>query len=297
MDTLTRHDHGLGRNEIDNFADPGIGRDPPGGFSPDPADQGSGFESAGGVDLGLLAEGLDFSDIFPEEDSLGAHDLDEAPFDAAISHIQKSKPRGNRKKELESFSEEDFDGAQRKAFIVIRHYKNLIFRKTAKPQEIFESANFIFGRTYEDELNFDMCCEVLEARRDVLRLRFHYEFYLRWMVFPAEFPFMIDPLPYRIDNEIIYHVGERGRALAYEAWAQPGITTNEMILRAFEIERIEDAPKDTMKMLEILESHYIMSRQGDNWYLTGRNPLMHRMDRTIYRKPGTGGTLNWARLW
>lgn len=297
MDTFTEHEHGLGQSEIDNFADPGIGRAMPGDFSPDPSDQGYGFEDVGGVDLGVLAEGLDFSDLFPEEDSLGARDLDEAPFDAAISHIQKSKRRGNRKKELESFSEEDFDGAQRKAFIVIRHYKNLIFRKTAKPQEIFESANFIFGRTFENELNFDMCCEVLEARRDVLRLRFHYEFYLRWMVFPAEFPFMIDPLPYRIDNEIIYHVGERGRALAYEAWAQPGIRTPEMILRAFDIDQIEQAPKDTMKILEILESHYIMSRQGDNWYLTGRNPLMSRVDRTIYRKPGTGGSLNWARLW
>lgn len=284
--------------EIDDFPDPGIGGGSFGGAPADSPFPGSNFEGNGGVDLDILAEGLDFSDIFPEAGDMGSPDVDEAPFDAALGHIQKSgRGRGNRKKELESFSEEDFEGAQRKAFIIIHHYKNLLFKKTAKPQEIFEAANFIFGRTFEDELNFDMCCEALEARRDVIRLRFHYEFWLRWMVFPAEFPFMIDPLPARIDNEVIYHTGEKGRALAYEAWAQPGVKTQDMILRAFDVERIEEAPKDAMKMIQILESHYILSRQNDSWYLTGRNPLLYRMEQSIHRRPGMGGSLNWARLW
>lgn len=256
-------------------------------------------------DLGEFAEDLDFSDLLREEGIFGPSSVDETSFDAAIGGLKKSQRRGLTVKQAQmSFTEDDFDDpAQRKAFILLRHYKNEIFKAKTTPDEIIEAATFIFGRSQTGELNFDLCCEVLNARRDVLRMRFHYEFFLKWMVFPVEFPFMIDPLPKVVENEILMHIGEDARALAVEAWVQPGITTDEMYAKAMQTIRTDSigrqAPTQLQlkKWLEAMEDRYLMSRSHDNWYLTGRNPLLEKINASRFVTSGTGGNTPWSKLW
>lgn len=254
-------------------------------------------------DFGELAQDLDFSDFLLEEGIFGASNISEASFDTALNNIKKSKRRGLTQRQASvSFSEDDFDDpAQRKAFILIRHYKNEIFKANATPQEIIEAATFIFGRSDAGDLNFDICCEVLEARRDVLRMRFHYEFFLKWMVFPVEMPFLIDPLPKAVENEILLHVSEDARTLAAEAWIQPGISTEDLYQKAhsaFSNKTPLDKYRTEMKRwLEAMEDRYIMSRMHDNWYLTGRNPLLERIASSRLASSGTGVNVSWSKLW
>lgn len=258
------------------------------------------------LDLGEFSQDLDFSDLFLEEGIFGSSAVDKTSFDAAIDNIEKSKRRGLTKRQTQvSFSEDDFDDpAQRKAFILLRHYKNQIFKAKAKPAEIFEATSFIFGRSQANELNFDLCCDVLNARRDVLRLRFHYEFFLKWMIFPFEFPFMTDPLPSVVENEILMHVNEGARALAILAWMQPGISTADLYAKAKELLDI-DAPNgisnitaiEMKRWLESMEDRQLMSRMNDSWYLTGRNPLMSKIASARLPSSGTGGNVSWSKLW
>lgn len=254
-------------------------------------------------DFSELAQDMDFSDFFHEEGIFGASNVDEASFDAAINSLKKPQGRRVSKKIAQvSFTEDDFDDpAQRKAFILLRHYKNEIFKAKASPEEIIEAVTFIFGRSAANELNFDLCCEVLNARRDVLRMRFHYEFFLKWMVFPVEFPFLIDPLPRVVENEILMYVSEDARALAVEAWAQPGISTTELYSRAsanIDSSAHQGSLQAHMKRwLEAMEDRHIMSRQHDNWYLTGRNPLLEKISAARFANSGTGVNVSWSKLW
>lgn len=252
-------------------------------------------------DFGDIAQDLDFSDFLHEESVFGASHIDEAPFDAAINNLKKSKRRGLGKNQRTSFSEDDFDDpAQRKAFILLRYYKNEIFKQNASPVDIMEAATFIFGRSNNGELSFDLCCEVLNARSHVLRLRFHYEFFLKWMIFPVEFPFMIDPLPKNIENEILMYINEGARALAACAWVQPGISTQDIYSKARNIlnmNSISATDQDMKKWLETLEDRYLMSRVNDNWYLTGRNPLLAKIAASRFATSGTGQNISWSKLW
>lgn len=266
-------------------------------------DQKTHFGTGELPDLSELAKDLDFSDLLHEEGIFGSSNINEASFDTAINNLKKPQGRRVGKKLAQvSFTEEDFDDpAQRKAFILLRHYKNEIFKSQAKPEEIIEAATFIFGRSLANELNFDLCCEVLNARRDVLRMRFHYEFFLKWMVFPIEFPFMIDPLPKIVENEILMHIGEDARSLAVEAWVQPGISTAELYARASGVigidPRREDHQSRMKKWLEAMEDRHVMSRQHDNWYLTGRNPLLEKISAARFANSSTGANVCWSKLW
>ena len=272
----------------------------------DRANEEAYFRSDQAFDFSEFSEDLDFSDIFLEEGLFSPLDNAEASFDAALNDLKKSKGRGLTKKQAQtSFSEDDFDDvAQRKAFILLRHYKNNIFKAKSKSEEIIEAVNFIFGRSESGQLNFDLCCDVLEARRDVLRLRFHYEFFLKWMVFPFEFPFMIDPMPQVIENEILMHVNENSRALAVQAWRQPGICTADLFSKARQIIEFESpsvasqiSNQDMKRWLEALEDRRIMSISGDNWYLTGRNPLLDKISSIRTPSGSTGKNVSWSKLW
>ena len=262
------------------------------------------YLATGGVsDFGEFLQDIDFSDLLLEEGIFGASQVGEAPFDTAINNLKKSGRRLTKRQAQASFSEDDFDDpAQRKAFILLRHYKNEIFKAKATADEILEAAAFIFGRSLSGELNFDLCCEVLNARRDVLRMRFHYEFFVKWMIFPIEFPFMIDPLPGVVENEILMYVNENARALAVEAWAQPGVSTGVLYARAAEAIggsfKAGISPEAQMKQwLEAMEDRHLMSRVNDSWYLTGRNPLLEKINAARYATSGVGGNANWSKLW
>lgn len=250
-------------------------------------DPGSFGYSPSDIAVGLVAS---------EEDCDVAPDVAQTLHDAAQRCISNTRTTARKKSELVSFNEEDFEGqAQRDAFLIIKLHKNMLFGSGGKPADQWKAIDFFF--TYSDDgesLTFDLCCRTLSARIDVIRLRIHYEFFLRWFVSPVDFPFLTVPVPEIIEGEIAYVGGPEGRRLATLAWNKPGITTGELL------ERAGDTPS-TRNALVNLEERFILCQQSEGyWYLTGRNPYLMRK-RIAEQNGGVaptmgGSTIHWSKL-
>ncbi|WP_225934833.1 hypothetical protein [Cupriavidus sp. EM10] len=121
---------------------------------------------------------------------------------AALSNIPNAGTTQKRRKEdyLRNLTEEDFEeGVERLCYRIVKANVEALFDKRTKPDQLVKAAQWLFGRTL-GEVNFERCCETLGTRKDVLRLRIHYEFWRRWLVLPVEFPFMIDPVPDAVEG-------------------------------------------------------------------------------------------------
>lgn len=226
-----------------------------------------------------------------EGDDLAPDHLQELA-DAASSSLSYARKTSRKKSDLVSFSEEDFEGAQRDAFVLIRHYKNLLFGAASKPEEQWKAIDWFFTLVDDGKATFDIACRAFGARIDVVRLRIQYEFFLRWTVVQTDFPFMTVPVPDLIDGEIAYIAGDQGQELARVAWNRPGISTSMLLERV-------GTDKATLAALARLEDKFILCQQEDHWYLTGRNPylLRQRLSETQgHRVPNAGGTIHWSRL-
>ena len=166
--------------------------------------------------------------------------------------------------------------------------------------EIAQALRFFFGRGLGRSVDFELCCEVLDCRPDVLRLRCQYEFWLRDVVFTAPFGFEVVPLPPVVSRELDFFPGALGRFLATAAWRQPGIVHAQLLELAREAHGREDDAfaVEVDAALDYMEGKYYMSHQH-GWYTSGRNPMRLRQDYAA--KHGrdwqvTGGTLYWTRM-
>lgn len=266
-------------------------------------DSGGGSHSAA-ADVNQFLEKFDFGDLLASADTFvcgddeGDNEMDSVPDEevqglpldldqesalAAFSGVPIIGTKKGRGKEgtLKTFTEEDFeDGAERLAFLILKSNVDALFNKKSKPDDYIKATRWLFGR-YESKTSMETCCLTLGVRKDVLRLRIHYEFWRRWVVLPIEFPFLTDPVPDVVEGEIFILAGQEGFELSRAAWMQPGIRTSELIEKlapAGEEQKYVDA-------LQTLSEKYILSRQGDSWYLTGRNPSLRAIDigETTYR--------------
>lgn len=213
---------------------------------------------------------------------------------SAHRHLPNARKGARKKEELISFSEEDFEeGPQRHAFIIIKSFKKKLFGTDADGRARWEAIEWFF--TLQDngrDPTFDLCCRALSARVGVLRLRIHYEFYLRWWISPVAFPFMTVPVPDLIDGEVAFVAGEEGRDLATMAWNRPGIGTDDLLSVC------GDTP-DTRRALSRLDDKLLLCEQDGHWYLTGRNPYLLRKrleERRGISIASLGGSVHWSRL-
>jgi hypothetical protein len=214
--------------------------------------------------------------------------------EAAQRHLSDARKGSRKKANLVSFSEEDFDeGPQRDAFVIIKAYKNRLFAGTLAKTDVWSAIEWFFtGYDNGIDPTFDLCCRALDARIDVLRLRIHYEFYLRWWVSPIEFPFLTVRVPSVLEAEILYVAGPLGLDLCREAWCRPGISTESLI------DRVGHAV-EAAKALQRLDEKMILCLQGENsWYLTGRNPhlLRQRLSDRGVSQSSLGGSIHWSRM-
>ncbi|MCA3235443.1 MAG: hypothetical protein INH06_24615, partial [Cupriavidus sp.] len=183
---------------------------------------------------------------------------------AALSSIPNAGTTQKRRKEdyLRNLTEEDFEeGVERLCYRIVKANVEALFDKRTKPDQLVKAAQWLFGRTL-GEVNFERCCETLGTRKDVLRLRIHYEFWRRWLVLPVEFPFMIDPVPDAVEGEIYIVAGDEGYMLARAAWLQPGIRSAALLEEASGGENVDRYRRALQQMAE----RYLMSQQNDNWY-------------------------------
>ncbi|MEC4720468.1 hypothetical protein RY831_15000 [Noviherbaspirillum sp. CPCC 100848] len=228
---------------------------------------------------------------------------DEAAALAALQSVEKLGRRRSSKKEeyVRNLTAEDFeDGSERLAFMIIKANVDELFNPKVKPTQFIEAAKWIFGRN-TDAFNFEEACRTLSVRADVVRLRIQFQFWRLWKVCPVEFPFMVARVPEILEGEIYIVADEEGYDLARTAWLQPGIKTQALIEEASG-GRAQFAKSDCPvfgkyhKALEVLSSRYIMSQQGDYWWLTGRNPIMRDLDLSnpAYRRNMTH--LSWSKM-
>lgn len=217
----------------------------------------------------------------------------------AAKHYLPLARKREGKQALKKITIDDFDTQEEKvAFLIIEKYKVDLFGHKAKPKGKLAAVEWFFCNSRDEKgVTFDICAEVLESRTEVVRLRIHYEFWLRWMVFSQEFPFMTVPIPSLIRAEIMYHSNMFGLEVANEAWLQPGLPTELLLTRAAAVDSIGEVPTAYREALDLLESRYLISPQHNGWYLTGRNPLLQRLDleKTLGRNRA-GGTVHWSRL-
>jgi hypothetical protein len=234
------------------------------------------FEGLDAFDLSDSDGDLEVDPVGSEEPSSGTSPFNQELALAALSNIPKPGAAQRRKKDeqLRNLSAEDFEaGVERLSFEIIKANIDALFDRKRKASDLVAAAMWVFGRNDED-VSFDTCCQTLCARKDVLRLRIHYEFWRKWYVFPVEFPFMIDPVPDAIDGEIYMVADEEGADLARIAWRQPGIRTSDLIRLAS-----RGTNTDSYRhALELLADKYLISMMNDSWYLTGRNPMLRAID-------------------
>lgn len=228
---------------------------------------------------------------------------DEAAALAALQSVAKLGRRRSSKKEeyVRNLTAEDFeDGSERLAFMIIKANVDELFNSKVKPSQFIEAAKWIFGRNTE-AFNFEEACRTLSVRADVVRLRIQFQFWRLWKVCPVEFPFMVARVPEILEGEIYILADEEGYDIARTAWLQPGIKTQALIDEASGGRALFANPDCPVfvkyrKALEMLSARYIMSQQGDYWWLTGRNPIMRDLDLSnpAYRRNMTH--LSWSKM-
>lgn len=241
-----------------------------------------------------------------EDDLSGALDPFEKPDLAAFFDLpdagEEVRPRQRR---VNKVTEEDFDSEEdRWAFRTIKQRVDGLFSDKTPQETKLESVRWLFGQGEDDMgLTMDVCCGTLSARKHIVHIRLHYEFWKRWVIFPFEFPFTTSPLPTGLRHEIRYETVQAGIAadegvyLAQEAWIRPGITTAELLLNASGKESAEEIPSYMRELLSLLESHHILSCRMDNWYLTGRNPMLAYEEAVASGRDPRAATPCWSRFW
>lgn len=252
-------------------------------------------------------DALDLGDV---EDSFSLSPFGFSTFDQAaqsdLSNLKKRR-RSNlvvtskRTREQTEITEDDFeDGPERKAFQLIRHYADILFLQ--EPNALTkQSLIFFFGCKLQTEIRFDLCCDVLGARAEVIRLRFMYEWWKRGTIFTGPLDFDTAPYPDLLTGEILHHGNIIGVELAREIWLQPGITTADLY-RVLGVELddsfnpIDQEGNAIKHALEQLNEQNIISKNS-GWYLTGRNPMLAQMrEQSRYgRDVSIGGSYYWSR--
>ena len=283
----------------------------------------SGIDSDVDRDIDSRLAGCDFGDLLGDPDA-GADWEPEAAFPVAVlgdedplalsldrvaqlRHAAEgavSVPR--RRGSLQAlttgakFDEEDFEiGAERDAFLIVQGFAQRLFQPVSI-QDIDSAIRWFFTLGSPGQVTFDLCCRVLEVRPEVFRLRCHYEFFLRDVMFVSPLPFETVPVPSVISRELAFFPGELGKFLASCAWRQPGIEHAQLLALARDVfsRADEQFTAEVNQALDYMESKYYLSHQH-GWYTTGRNPMRLRQDGEA--KMGRdwallGGSLSWSRL-
>lgn len=232
-------------------------------------------------------------DFSSEEFDDGAYRLVQKLADAAQGAAAIARRRG-RLETLSAITEEDFEpGPERDSFRIIQANKIALFG--AKQSAMVSALEFFFSREDGEAVSFDLCCEVLGSRADVVRLRIQYEWFLRNVVFGTPFHFRATPLPRVLEGAVQIHGGTIGYCAAREAWVQPGILHGELVDLVCSF---ENCTRDEVEAsLARLEEEMLFAHEH-GWYVTGRNPL--RMRRTFDAAKGwnrtMGGSMHWSAL-
>lgn len=179
-------------------------------------------------------------------------------------------------------TEEDFVGEDFVAFMALKSAISLATNKgTSVPMRNL-AAQWIFvqGEENEDGLSFDLCCNALGARPNLLRVRTQFEFYYKSIQFDRPLPFQATSIPGVFQLEAEAYAGEAGQRAAEYIWYYPGLRADKLV------ELMEEPAAVIREVTNNLEDAGLVSIQGGHWYFTGRNPLTMK----------SGSQFHWSRI-
>lgn len=287
-------------NSHDTFRSGGGGSDAP--FSADESDfDGFDFLLDGSGDQGGGEACSPVSLLGVEENHWSARDADLASDSSEDSYFPLAEGRNRPKERRQNrVTLDDFDDPyERYAAEQIIESVKVLFRGDNNLNADAEKAiTWLFGfAENSDGASFRLCCQALNAREFLIQTRVQYEFWVRWKVFPFEFPFETCPLPNILRHEIRHIAGEEGIFIAQEAWIRPGISRDSMLMTAAGVSSLDEVPGDYPQLLAAMEEKFILSSRADSWYLTGRNP-----QRKVVELSGQGillraDSVSWSRLY
>jgi len=235
-----------------------------------------------------------------EDDSGMSQDLVNALDHSAAHHVSNTKERKTGLAQRTAITEEDFEeGAPRNAYTIIRAQAVNLFSKDPRSRKRRpEAIDFFFTNLdNKEDVTFQLCCDVLDTRPDVLRLRIVYEFWLRALQFTNPMPFEIVPVPEIVVNEVYMISGDVGLAVAHSAWNWPGASTAVLFERCARFGHKENNIKIAIGRMQ---DEFILSEILDGWYLTGRNPILQSMrDQTRFGGKSVqmiSQTIHWSRM-
>lgn len=252
---------------------------------------------------GLSAADIEFSlvDVDDEEDCGSTPWANPEFAEAALSGLSDPRKRGGKvpAQPLTKVTEEDFPpGPQRQAFVVLRHFAHQLCTKKTEPLDRILAARWLFSSIDKREISFDLCCRLLTARADVVRLRLQFELWNRWIIFAEPIPRVVVPVPDILFDEIQQVAGLAGHSVAQSAWERPGIPLNELLLEASGREKLADVPQAYLAAVSELEQRRILSPKDNGYWLTGRNPTLAASDAQLLHSQPTvrGHSVTFSQL-
>jgi len=256
-------------------------------------------EHSGSWDSDLSEDDIALALMAFEEDDDGSHQRSEEPVHTAIGDIPD--PR-DRRRTTNLITDEDFEeGVERQTFIYTREWVRLIVTEAGTPADKAEALQWVFDTNplNHTDITFDLCCQGLGARADVLRFRIQFELWRKWIVLSSPLTFRI-ALPTILANDIRYLVGTPGMWLAIAAYRHPGVTADELFQSSSALQgfkETEQTRSEMRKLLAVMEERRMVSSRGDNWYLTGRNPLVMTTAQLITGAAAATRGYSWSALW
>lgn len=222
-----------------------------------------------------------FNDVeFPEDEI--DDEFREARSISEVSKKEQKEDRSHSRSSMENFAAdvitaEDFEeGPERMAFeAVFEHSRNCFNKKTAKTKRI-NSLIWVFVPN-TGKIPYELCCEAIGVRPNLLRVRIQYELFQKWIVLNEPIHFLMEPLPYMFEAEILYNHTEDHLKVAKKIWQHPSIDTGRIFTFCH-----ENKISNPMRILEKLSEAGNISNQMDYWYFTGRNPQDMNLSKRNY---------------
>lgn len=187
---------------------------------------------------------------------------------------------------------------------MIYGYIHTLWEPNVPPDIRQDALDFIYTMFGDRKgMSLELCCDVLGARADVLRLRVNFELWLRDLPLEQPLGAQLVPFPEILDANVAYVTsdfedGRLGQAIAMVAWRWPGIAQNTLFERAAQVAgynpflSAEEHAELLVEPLEVMEQYNIMScgARSGGWYLTGKNPI----NFALHRGSGRGGSYSWS---
>lgn len=239
------------------------------------------FEDSNASFAGDLEAFGEMDALHPEEDFLGSLDCDlpldddeESSFSHTFDSAEEAK-KGVMPREILDFT----DHALQWSALAIYQAIHTLYKTLHRPEQCADVAQWLFGFSFDKdttEVSFEQCCEVHNARPDVIRLKIMFELWRfgKYAVKPLELEHYSLPEP--VFSSVFIEHGIHAQRLANTLWTFPGATIQQLR---------ETLTQKELNALPMLAEKYIISPtyaendpEKQRWYLTGINPILSNDD-------------------